>query len=97
MKMRLAGMVTHDYKPHGTTTLFAALDVLSGTVIGQCLSRHTNNQFVRFLRKVDKEVAKSLAVHVILDNYGIHSQDNVDAWLAKHPRSSISRPLRARG
>jgi transposase len=86
MKKGRAGTMTHDYKRHGTTTLFAALDVLSGTVIGQCLPRHTNNEFVHFLRKVDKEVPKGVAVHVILDNYGTHGHDNVDAWLAKHPR-----------
>jgi transposase len=86
MKRGRAGTMTHDYKRHGTTTLFAALDVLSGVVIGQCLPRHTNNEFVHFLRKVDKEVPKGLAVHVILDNYGTHGHANVDAWLAKHPR-----------
>jgi transposase len=86
MKKGRAGTMTHDYKRNGTTTLFAALDVLSGVVIGQCLPRHTNNEFVHFLRKVDKEVPKGVAVHVILDNYGTHGHDNVDAWLAKHPR-----------
>jgi transposase len=86
MKKGRAGTMTRDYKRHGTTTLFAALDVLTGTVIGQCLPRHTNNEFVHFLRKVDKEVPKGVAVHVILDNYGTHGHDNVDAWLAKHPR-----------
>lgn len=78
--------MTHDYKRHGTTTLFAALDVLSGTVIGHRLPRHTNNAFVHFLRKVDKEVPKGEAVHVILDNYGTRGHDDVDAWPAKHPR-----------
>jgi transposase len=86
MKRGRAGTMTHDYKRHGTTTLFAPLDVLSGVVIGQCLPRHTNNEFVHFLRKVDKEVPKGAAVHVILDNYGTHGHANVDAWLAKHPR-----------
>jgi transposase len=86
MKKGRAGTMTHDYLRHGTTTLFAALDVLTGTVIGQCLPRHTNNKFVHFLRKVDKEVPKGVAVHVILDNYATHGHDNVDAWLAKHPR-----------
>jgi len=86
MKRGRAGTMTHDYKRNGTTTLFAALDVLSGKVIGHCLPKHTNNEFVHFLRKVDKEVPKGLAVHVILDNYGTHGHDNVDAWLAKHPR-----------
>ena len=86
MKKGRAGTMTHDYKRNGTTTLFAALDVLSGAVIGQCLPRHTNNEFVHFLRKLDKEVPQGLQVHVILDNYGTHGHANVDAWLAKHPR-----------
>jgi len=66
MKKGRAGTMTQHYKRHGTTTLFAALDMLSGVVIGQCLPRHTNNEFVHFLRKVDKEVPKGFAVHVIL-------------------------------
>ena len=70
MKKGRAGTMTHDYKRHGTTTLFAALDVLTGVVIGQCLPQHTNNEFLHFLKKVDREVPKGLAVHVILDNYG---------------------------
>jgi transposase len=86
MKRGRAGTMTHDYKRHGTTTLFAALDVLTGAVIGQCLPRHTNNEFLHFLKKVDKEVPAGLAVHVILDNYGTHSHPNIRTWLAKHPR-----------
>ena len=86
MKRGRAGTMTHDYKRHGTTTLFAALDVLSGKVIGQCLPQHTNNELLHFLNKVDKEVPKGLAVHVITDNYATRGHDNVQAWLAKHPR-----------
>jgi transposase len=86
MKRGRGGTLTHDYKRHGTTTLFAALDVLSGKVIGQCLPQHTNNELVHFLKKVDREVPKGLAVHVITDNYGTRGQENVVAWLAKHPR-----------
>ena len=86
MKKGRAGTMTHDYKRNGTTTLFAALDVLTGKVIGQCLPQHTNNEFVHFLKKVDREVPKGLAVHVITDNYGTRGHDNVHAWLAKHPR-----------
>src|ERR1035441_8659352 len=86
MKKGRAGTMTHDYKRNGTTTLFAALDVLSGVVIGQCLPRHTNNEFLHFLKKVDREVPKGVAVHVVLDNYGTHNHPNVRAWLAKHPR-----------
>jgi transposase len=86
MKRGRAGTMTHDYKRNGTTTLFAALDVLSGKVIGQCLPQHTNNELLHFLKKIDREVPKGLAVHVITDNYGTRGHDNVQAWLAKHPR-----------
>jgi transposase len=86
MKKGRAGTMTHDYKRNGTTTLFAALNVLTGVVIGQCLPRHRNEEFLKFLRRIDKEVPKALQVHVILDNYGTHKHPNVTAWLAKHPR-----------
>jgi transposase len=86
MKRGRAGTMTHDYKRNGTTTLFAALDVLTGKVIGQCLPQHTNNELLHFLKKVDREVPKGLAVHVITDNYATRGHDNVEAWLAKHPR-----------
>ncbi len=93
-----AGTMTHDYKRNGTTTLFAALDVLTGKGFGQCLPRHTNREFLRFLRQLDREVPNGLAVHLILDNYGTHGHDDVDAWLAKHPRStSTSHRPPARG
>jgi transposase len=81
-----AGTMTSDYKRHGTTTLFAALNVLDGTVIGQCLDRHRHEEFLKFLATVDKAVPKSLAVHMILDNYATHKHPAVTAWLAKHPR-----------
>jgi transposase len=86
MKKGRAGTMTHDYKRNGTTTLFAALDVLTGVVIGQCLPRHRNGEFLKFLRTIDKEVPKSLQVHLICDNYGTHKHPNVVAWLDKHPR-----------
>jgi len=86
MKPGRAGTMTHDYKRNGTTTLFAALDVLTGKVIGRCLPRHRNGEFLRFLRTIDRQVPKGLAVHLILDNYGTHNHPNVKAWLAKHPR-----------
>ena len=86
MRKGCAGTMTHDYKRNRTTTLFAALDVLTGNVVGECLPRHTNREFLRFLRKVDKEVPGGLQVHMILDNYEAHGHDNVEAWLAKHPR-----------
>jgi transposase len=86
MKQGRAGTMTHDYKRNGTTTLFAALDVLTGKVIGQCFPRHRHGEFLKFLRRIDREVPKALPVYLILDNYGTHKHDNVVAWLAKHPR-----------
>jgi transposase len=86
MKKGRAGTMTHDYKRNGTTTLFAALNVLTGVVIGQCLPRHRNEEFLKFLRLIDRQVPKSLQVHLICDNYGTHKHPNVVAWLAKHPR-----------
>ena len=81
-----AGTTTSDYKRHGTTTLFAALNALDGTVIGQCVDRHRHEEFLKFLRKIDKEVPKGVAVHMILDNYATHKHKDVLIWLAKHPR-----------
>jgi transposase len=81
-----AGTMTHDYKRNGTTTLFAALDVLTGVVIAQCLPRHRHTEFLKFLRTIDREVPKGLQIHLILDNYATHKHENVDKWLAKHPR-----------
>jgi transposase len=78
--------MTHDYQRHGTTTLFAALNVLTGNVIGKCFARHRHDEFLRFLRIVDTQVPRRLQIHMILDNYGTHNHPNVKAWLAKHPR-----------
>ena len=86
MKPGRAGTMTHDYKRNGTTTLFAALDVLTGSVIGQCLPRHRHSEFLTFLKTIDREVPKELQIHLILDNYATHKHPNVNAWLAKHPR-----------
>jgi len=86
IKQGRAGTMTHDYKRNGTTTLFAALDVLTGGVIGQCLPRHRHIEFLKFLRTIDREVPEGLEVHLILDNYSTHNHANVKAWLAKHPR-----------
>ena len=86
MKPGRAGTMTHDYMRNGTTTLFAALDVLTGAVIGQCQPKHRNTEFLRFLRTIDWQVPKGLQVHLILDNYGTHKHPNVVAWLGKHPR-----------
>ena len=86
LKKGRCGTMTHDYKRHGTTTLFAALHVLEGRVIGQCLPQHTNHEFLRFLRRLDREFPRDLTLHLILDNYGTHTHPNVNAWLARHPR-----------
>jgi transposase len=86
MKPGRAGTMTHDYKRNGTTTLFAALDVLTGSVIGQCLPRHRHSEFLTFLKTIDREVPRGLEIHLILDNYATHTHPNVTAWLAKHPR-----------
>ena len=86
MKQGRAQTMTHDYKRNGTATLFAALDVLTGTVIGQCLPRHRHTEFLKFLRTIDREVPEALAVHLICDNYATHKHASVRAWLDKHPR-----------
>ncbi|ORW71109.1 IS630 family transposase [Mycobacterium riyadhense] len=78
--------MTHDYKRNGTTTLFAALNVLTGMVIGQCLPRHRHQEFLKFLRTIDREVPKGLQIHMILDNYATHKHANVKQWLDNHPR-----------
>jgi DDE superfamily endonuclease len=88
MKPGRAGTMTHDYKRNGTTTLFAALDVLNGTVIGQCLPRHRHEEFLRFLRRIDREVPAHLGIHMILDNYATHKHAEVAAWL----RRGAARP-----
>jgi transposase len=77
---------THDYKRHGTTTLFAALQVIEGRVIGQCYPRHRHQEFLRFLRCLDSEFPENKALHLILDNYGTHGHPDVRRWLARHPR-----------
>ncbi len=86
MKRGRCGTRTHDYKRHGTTSLFAALNVLEGTIIGNCYERHRHQEFLKFLRRLDREFPKSKPLHLILDNYGTHTHPNVKAWLDKHPR-----------
>ena len=89
MKKGRAATMTHDYKRNGTTTLFAALDVKTGEVIGECLPKHRAKEFIRFLKKIDRSVAKPLDVHAICDNYGTHKTEQVQAWLVKHPRFKL--------
>ena len=86
MKKGRAGTMTHDYKRNGTTTLFAALDVLKGEVIGQCLPRHRHQEFLKFLKLVDRKTPPHLDLHCIVDNYATHKKQEVKDWLAKHPR-----------
>ena len=86
MKKGRAGTMTHDYMRHGTTSLFAALDVATGAVIGQCMKRHRHQEFLRFLRTIDRQTPKKRDLHLILDNYATHKHSNVQTWLAKHPR-----------
>jgi transposase len=78
--------MTHDYKRNGATTLFAALDVLEGKVIGRCMQRHRHQEFIRFLNAIEAEVPAGRIVHVILDNYGPHKHPKTRAWLDRHPR-----------
>ena len=89
LKPGKAGTMTHDYKRHGTTTLFAALNVHEGTVIGECLPKHRNDEFLKFLKKLDAQTDKALDVHLIVDNYATHKHPNVKEWLAKHPRFNL--------
>ena len=86
MKRGRCGTMTHDYKRHGTTTLFAALDVLEGKIIGQCMNRHRHQEFIRFLAKIDVETPSALDLHIIVDNYATHKHPRVTSWLRRHPR-----------
>lgn len=86
MKRGRCGTMTHDDKRHGTTTLFAALDVLDGKVIGQCMSRHRHQEFIRLLNRINRETPASRHVHLIVDNDATHKHAKVRAWLERHPR-----------
>jgi transposase len=89
MKKGRCGTMTHDYKRHGTTTLFAALNILDGRVIGECMAKHRHQEFLRFLRRLDKEFPGKIPLHLIVDNYGTHKQPKVKQWLEKHPRFTL--------
>lgn len=80
---------THDYKRHGTTSLFAALNVATGEVIGKCQPRHRSVEFRKFLVQIDRSVPKDLDVHLVMDNYGTHKTELIKKWLAKHPRFHV--------
>ena len=86
MKKGRAGTMTHDYKRNGTTTLFAALDVLKGQVIGRCMPQHRHQEFLKFLKIIDANTPQHLDIHCIADNYATHKKQAVNDWLAHHPR-----------
>jgi len=86
MKRGRCGTFTHDYKRHGTTTLFAALNVLDGKVIGDCMPLHRHQEFIRFLKRIDQETPTGLKLHIIVDNYSAHKHPRVRSWLKRHPR-----------
>ena len=86
LKPGRCGTMTHDYKRHGTTTLFAALNVLEGTVIGRCMQRHRHEEFIRFLNTVERAVPAGRIIEAVVDNYATHKHPKVKAWLARHPR-----------
>jgi transposase len=86
MKRGRAGTMTHDYKRNGTTTLFAALNTLDGTVISMCQDRHRHEEWLKFLRLIERKTSKHLPLHLIVDNYATHKHPEVQRWLAKHPR-----------
>lgn len=89
LKKGRAGTMTHDYKRHGTTTLFAALNVLTGAVVGVCQPSHTHVEWLKFLKRIHKETPRSKQIHVICDNYSTHKHATVKAWLEKHPRFHV--------
>ena len=89
LKKGRAATMTHDYKRHGTTTLFAALNVLDGTLIAQCQKRHRHIEWLKFLRQVDRETPKDKALHLICDNYATHKHPKVQAWVSKHKRVHV--------
>jgi transposase len=89
LKKGRCGTMTHDYKRNGTTTLFAALSVLDGKVVGQCAPRHRHQEFLKFLRHLDEEFPAELDLHLVLDNYGTHKTPPVQRWLARHPRFKV--------
>lgn len=86
MKPGRCGTFTHDYKRHGTTTLFAALNVLDGKVIGDCMPLHRHQEFIRFLKRIDQETPQGLNLHIIVDNYSAHKHPRVRSWLKRHTR-----------
>ena len=89
IKRGRAGTMTHDYKRNGTSTLFAALNVADGKVIGSCMPRHRHQEWLKFLKTIDRQTPDDLDLHLIVDNYSTHKHDKVKAWLKRHPRFHI--------
>ena len=89
LKKGRAETMTHDYKRHGTTTLFAALNTLDGSVIGHCEARHRHEEWLKFLRRIDRQTPRHSELHLVVDNYATHKHPNVIAWLEKHPRFHV--------
>jgi transposase len=89
LKKGRCGTMTHDYKRHGTTTLFAALNTLDGTVIGTCMPKHRHQEWIQFLRLIDRQTPEDKQIHLIADNYGTHKHPEVQTWMAQHPRFTI--------
>ena len=89
IKKGRCGTIMHDYKCNGTTTLFAALSLLDGKVIGDCMPRHRHQEFIRFLNKIDAETPSHLDLHLIVDNYATHKHPRVKSWMRRHPRFHI--------
>ena len=86
IKKGRCGTMTHDYKRNGTTTLFAALEVLQGRVVGECFERHRHQELLKFLRRLDQEFPGEIPLHLVMDNYGTHKHPRVQSWLKRHPR-----------
>jgi transposase len=86
LKKGRCGTMTHDYKRNGTTTLFAALNVMAGQVIGTCMARHRHQEWIKFLKLIDEQTPQGLDLHLIVDNYSTHKHPNVQKWLKRHPR-----------
>ena len=86
MKKGRCGTMTHDYKRHRTTSLFAALELAQGKVVGECYPRHRHQEFLSFLRRLDKEFPGQVPLHLVMDHYGTHKKEEVQTWLKKHPR-----------
>lgn len=89
LKKGRCGTMTHDYKRNGTTTLFAAIELLSGAVIGECMPKHRHQEWIKFLKMIDERTPQELALHLIVDNYATHKTPKVKAWLKRHPRFHV--------